>query len=189
MRGEHAELKGQNEQLLLQLREVAAEARDLLLQGDRPLLTLIAHPTRIVRLAVCHCLWALVLSFPVYLAPLLNVTLNQMRVNHASLTQAAPKAADAAADDLGPCSRLLGPRVPFLPRDAPKEHASGAGEECAAAADHACPADGAPECRGGAVQEGGARDLGTAVRAAGTTTTTRAHHDQHHQAGMVACDL
>ena len=123
------------------------------------------------------------------------VVLGFVAVNRASAAEPLPladaaAAAAAADDDLGPCSRLLGLRVPFLPRDAPKEHASGAGEECAAAADHACPAaDGAPECRGGAVQEGGARDLGTAVRAAGTTTTTRAHHDQHHQAGMVACDL
>lgn len=86
--------------LLLQLREVAADARDLLLQGERPLLSLAASPVRQLRLAACACLWALVLAFPSHLAPLLNVSLNRLRAaaaEAAAAKEGAPREAATAA--------------------------------------------------------------------------------------------
>lgn len=81
--------------LLLSLREVASAARDHLLQSERPLLVLIDHPARVVRLAACQCLWALVLAFPTQLAGALQSSLNRVRSEHAKLSSGSGKTAEA----------------------------------------------------------------------------------------------
>ena len=80
--------------LLLQLREVAIGARDVLLQGEKPLLVLVEHPARAVRLAACQCLWTLALAFPPQLAGLLNTCLNRVRAEHAKLSGVPAKSTD-----------------------------------------------------------------------------------------------
>ena len=84
-------------QLLQQLREVAAEARDQLLGGERPLSSLQRHPSRAVRLAACHCLFALALAFPNRLAPLLEHALQQLMAAHA-IAEEQPTERDKALD-------------------------------------------------------------------------------------------
>lgn len=86
--------------LLLSLREVAASARDVLLQGERPLLLLVEHPARAARLAAGQCLWALVLAFPTQLAGLLNTSLNRVRVEHAKLAVPQGKTAEPPSSAL-----------------------------------------------------------------------------------------
>ena len=65
--------------LLISVRERGGSARDSLLQGERPLLSLIEHPSRPVRLAACLCLWSVSLAFPAQLSGLLNTTINRVR--------------------------------------------------------------------------------------------------------------
>ena len=84
-------------QLLQQLREVAAEARDQLLGGERPLSSLQRHPSRAIRLASCHCLFALALAFPSRLAPLLEHSLQQLMAAHA-IADEQPKEREKALD-------------------------------------------------------------------------------------------
>ena len=84
-------------QLLQQLREVAAEARDQLLGGERPLSSLQRHPSRAIRLASCHCLFALALAFPNRLAPLLEHSLQQLMAAHA-IADEQPKEREKALD-------------------------------------------------------------------------------------------
>ena len=97
-------------QLLQQLREVAAEARDLLLGGERPLSSLQRHPSRAVRLAACHCLFALALAFPSRLAPLLEHALQQLMGANA-IADEQPNEREKALDAVQallplPCPRL-----------------------------------------------------------------------------------
>ncbi|KAL1520667.1 hypothetical protein AB1Y20_022238 [Prymnesium parvum] len=101
--------------LLLHLREVAVGARDALLQGERPLLVLVEHPARVVKLAACQCLWALVLAFPPQLAGLLNTSLNRVRVEHAKLSAAPGKGTDATLATLHAHAHAVAALVGAIP--------------------------------------------------------------------------
>lgn len=76
---------------------MGSEARDILLTGERPLSTLQRHPSRPVRLAACHALFALVLAFPNRLAPLLEHALQQLMSAHA-IAEQQPKEREKALD-------------------------------------------------------------------------------------------
>lgn len=101
--------------LLLLLREVAISARDSLLQGERPLLQLIEHPTREVRLSALQCLWALMQAFPTHLAGLMNTSINRVRIEHANLAHAPDSKSKDGANSLIAHALAVGTLVTATP--------------------------------------------------------------------------
>ena len=89
---------------------MGSEARDILLTGERPLSTLQRHPSRPVRLAACHALFALVLAFPNRLAPLLEHALQQLMSAHA-IAEQQPKEREKALDAVQALLPLPYPRL------------------------------------------------------------------------------
>ena len=68
------------------------------------------HPSRAVRLAACHCLFALALAFPSRLAPLLEHALQQLMGANA-IADEQPKEREKALDAVQALLPLPYPRL------------------------------------------------------------------------------